>query len=183
MEFKNFRKTLIDKIEPIIQNLKKFHPQFIEKALNLLNWHHESIIKNKIIHSKKSSGNNPEFVRRPRGHVYWTNFGENVGSEFNGNHFSVVIYDSYYTSIVAPISSKKDNEGKWKKKEDLVVDIGKLNDLPNDKPESYAMIHQMRTVSKKRLSTYTYEGKRLNIKLTNEQLNIIDKAIKENLVK
>jgi hypothetical protein len=45
------------------------------------------------------------------------------------------------------------------------------------------MIHQMRTVSKKRLSTYTYKGKRLNIKLTNEQLNIIDKAIKENLVK
>lgn len=183
MKIESFQNKIIKKVKSIVKNLKSFHPNFIKQALNLLDWHNESIIKNKIINNKKRKGNNPEYVKRSRGNVYWTQLGENVGSELNGNHFSAVIYDSYYTSIVVPISSKKDNEGKWKKKEDLVVDIGKLNDLPNEKPESYAMIHQMRTVSKKRLSTYTYKGKRLNIKLTNEQLNIIDKAIKENLVK
>jgi len=46
-------------------------------------------------------------VKQPKGNVYWTEFGENVGSEFNGNQFSVILYDSYYTSIVVPISSKK----------------------------------------------------------------------------
>jgi len=44
------------------------------------------------------------------------------------------------------------------KNENLVVDIGKLNALPEDKPESYAMINQIRNVSKKRLSTYFYRG-------------------------
>lgn len=183
MEFKIFRKTVIDKVTSIIKNLKKFHPKFIKKALNLLDWHHESIIKNKIIHSKKSHDNNPEFVKRPRGYVYWTDFGENVGSEFNGNHFSVVIYDSYYTSIIVPLSSKKENEAKWKKNNNLVVDIGKIEQIPNNETEAYAMINQIKTVSKKRLSSYTNNGNRLKLKLNDDQLDIIDDAIKKHLIK
>ena len=175
------RKNLIEIKDKIIC----FFPNYSCYAINLLNWYSEQITKNKIIfNSKKNDDNikknkNVEFVRRKRTEVYWSQFGENVGSEFNGDHFCVVLYESYYTAIVAPISSSKPNDGKWKTKEKLMVKIGKIEDLPRKKPEAYVCLNHIRSVSKKRLNTYKdiKTGKYINLRLNNEQMNIIDNTL------
>lgn len=150
-----------------------------KRGIKLIEWYKEAIIKNDKIYYNKNIENKYRFNR---GEVYWINFGENIGSEFNGDHFGVVLYESYYTIIVAPLSSKKKNEGKWKQKENLMIDIGKIPNISNNK-ESYVLLHQIKTVSKKRASLSTKNRKRSKIKLTNKQLDKIDNAIKEHLTK
>ena len=175
---KKVRKLLIEIKDQIIN----FFPNRAEKAIKLLKWTREKIIKNKIIYkSKKGQRKNEEYKRRrKRGEIYWTQFGQNIGSEFNGNHFSAVLYESLYTAIVVPLSSKKENEGKWKNKEDLIIDIGVIEDLPRGEIECYALVHQIRTVSKKRLDTFKdlENDNYINLKLTNRQLDLIDEKIK-----
>ena len=146
-------------------------------GVNYSKWVHEVTIKNKIIHQNKNS-TDKEMARRRRGEVYWIDFGKNIGSEFNNPHFGVVIYESFYTSVVVPISTKKDHLQNWKENEPLVVDIGKLDDLPKDKNECFALVHQLTTVSKQRLSNYKANGNYHKIKLSNSQMDIIDNALK-----
>jgi uncharacterized protein YifN (PemK superfamily) len=151
---------------------------------NFINWILEMTDKNRIIYENKDNKEKKdhEIYKKYRQHVYWINFGKNIGSEFNDYHFAVVVRESYFTALVVPISTEKENTPDWKIKEDLIIPIGELN-LPNEKKPSYAMIHQMQVVSKKRLDRC---GDKKNgyyeVELTNPQMDLIDKAIKESLV-
>ena len=148
-----------------------------------MKWTIEIITKNTLIFISKPN-NNKEMQRRRRGRVYWIDFGKNIGSEFNDLHFAVVIYESMYTAIVIPLSSEKDEISDWIEQEKLIIPIGKLNDLPEEeKKNNYALIHQMRAVSKQRLSNFKYKGQYVEIKLSNPQMDLIDKAIFENLIR
>lgn len=116
-------------------------------------------------------------ARRRRARVYWIDFGVNIGSEFNYPHFCVVIKESYYTALVVPLSSIKEETSDWKNNEDLIVEIGCIEDLPLDKKPCYALINQMRSVSKQRLSNFRYKGQYYDLRLTNDQMDLIDKKI------
>lgn len=147
----------------------------------LIKWYFEIAIKNDKIHSSKNNQllADIEIVNRPRGKVYWTDFGINIGSEFNDYHWCVIIKEFKYTALVVPFSSKKEDDAEWKSPDNLIVGIGTISDLPFDNTrESYAMINQMRCMSKQRLSPYWKNGKTYdNIKLSNGQLDVIDNTI------
>ena len=145
-------------------------------AIRYSEWVYEVGVKNKIIDLNKSV-KDKEMARRRRSRVYWMDFGVNVGSEFNDPHFCVVIRESYFTAIVVPISSVKEDTPEWKISEDLIVEIGCLDDLPEEKRPNYAMVNQIKTVSKQRLSTFKYRGSYREIELSNMQMDIIDKTI------
>ena len=49
--------------------------------------------------------------------------------------------------------------------------------LHPDKRKNYALINQIRAVSKQRLSTFKYNGQYLKLKLEPEQMDIIDKGL------
>lgn len=155
-------------------------------------WTEEKTIKNKFIrifNKQRSNGRKPsnkgDAVQRKRKFVYWTELGMNVGNELSESHFCVVIKEFEKTAVVIPISSKKAGDSTWKTEDNGYFDIGCINDLPNEKRDSYAVISQIRTVSKKRLSTYQDPQSRayLNLKLNDTQMDIIDKAIKKLFVK
>ena len=145
-------------------------------ALKHAHWSAEKQIKNKMIRTKPKQ----ETVQRRRARVYWCSLGMNVGSELCEDHFSVVIKEYAKTAIIIPLSSQKENV--VKSEDDGYFDIGFVNDLPIADRKNYAVISQMKTVSKKRLSDYRLRsGKYLQLKLTDQQMDIIDRAIKEHL--
>lgn len=184
-------KDLEDRLDRLYNDIKNNLLYFYKKVfgdddsypINFLKWVKEITIKNKIIHMNKSL-KDKEMSRRRRSHVYWIDFGRNIGSEFNDCHFCVVIYESKFTAIIVPLSSKKENESHWKEEENLILPIGYLEDLPDDdKRFNYALVHQMRAVSKQRLSNFKYKDRYLDLKLSDKQMDIIDNAISTYIVK
>lgn len=178
------KNVFINKIDNLLKKIRANIIYFYNKkiaddenySINYLKWILEVTIKNKIIHSSKSS-KDKEMVRRRRSRVYWIDFGKNIGSEFNDPHFCVVIRESQFTAIVVPLSSQKENTPDWKMSEDLIVPIGYINDLPEKQLSTYALVNQITTVSKQRLSTFKYKGDYIKIKLSNKQMDIIDNTI------
>lgn len=143
-------------------------------------WTAEKAAKNRLIRVKKQ-----DQIQRKRKFVYWTDLGMNVGSELCEKHFCVVIKEFEKTAIVVPLSSVKkgDESSPWKTEENGYFKIGSLEDLP-EKRESYAVISQIKNVSKKRLTSFIHPElkKRINMRLTEKQMDIIDEAIKNMLV-
>lgn len=117
---------------------------------DLIDWLSEITIKNFLIKRFPKK----EKVNRTRQNVYWIDFGFNIGTEFNYPHFCVVIKEFNNTAIVVPISTEKEDDPEWKSAGNLFIPIGILNDLPGDKKPCYALLNQIRTVSKQRLSDY-----------------------------
>lgn len=147
-------------------------------AVEHAKWTNEKMTKNKMIRDRKH-----DRVQRKRKFVYWTELGMNVGSELCETHFCVVIKEFDTHAVVIPLSSVKadDQESNWKTEGNGFYKIGVLDDLPRDKKETYAVVSQIRTVSKKRLTTYkdSVSGSYIHMKLRDPQMDIIDKAIKE----
>lgn len=143
--------------------------------IDFCKWTEEVTVKNRIIYENKGYKDR-EKARRRRGQVFWIDFGMNIGSEFNDYHFCVVVKESLYTAIVVPLSSVKENTPDWKFSEELIKEIGEINGLP-DKRQNYALINQIRAVSKQRLSTFQYNGQYLKLKLKPEQMDIIDQGL------
>ncbi|MGO5010809.1 hypothetical protein ACTQ5K_02825 [Niallia sp. Sow4_A1] len=52
------------------------------------------------------------------------------------------------------MSTEKENDADWKSASNLIVPIGVIDDMPKDKKPVYAMINQIKTVSKQRLTDY-----------------------------
>lgn len=140
-------------------------------------WIHEKTVKNKFIRGKKSA----EFVQRKRKYVYWCSLGMNVGSELSEDHFAVVISEFPSVALVVPLSSKKEVSSKTE--EEGYFEIGKIDGFPRDKVDNYAVISQMKSVSKKRLSSYRDKGEFVTIVLSDEQMDIIDAAIRKMVIK
>lgn len=139
-------------------------------------WINEKQVKNRIIRFKKSD----EKVQRKRKHVYWSSVGMNVGSELSEDHFVVVVKEFPTVAVVIPLSSVKPEHTK---SEALgYYEIGKVDGLPVSSRNSFAVVSQIKTMSKKRLSSYRLANKEyLTIILSDEQMDIIDKALVENL--
>jgi len=145
-----------------------------------LEWITEVATKNRIIHFEKTVNNKEvENIGRPRGRVYHIDFGVNIGSEFNYPHFCVVLKEFKYTSIVVPLSTSKEDDPEWKYPENLIIEIGEIENLPKDKKSCYALVNQIKSVSKKRLDYYRDEENNYykNLKLNNEQLDLIEQQI------
>lgn len=144
-------------------------------------WSKEKLVKNKFIRQDSAS----EFVQRKRKYIYWCSLGMNVGSEISEDHFVVVLKEFGSTAVVVPLSSVKDDN--LKKEEDGYFNIGEINDLPIKKCENYAVIGQIKTVSKKRLSSYRVGKGRdkrfLTIVLSDEQMDKIDVAVQSLFIK
>ncbi|MGZ0050604.1 type II toxin-antitoxin system PemK/MazF family toxin [Brevibacillus gelatini] len=175
--------AFLEKIGNLYERLKERLLYFLDKpepydygfALKMKAWFTEVATKNQLLHS----GVTKEKVQRPRKFVYWIDFGVNIGSEFNGPHFAVVIKEFSHTAIVVPLSSVKEDDGEWKNPDNLIIPIGCIDGLPKDKKPCYAMVNQIRSVSKQRLSSYQDRTTKqyYKLKLRDDQMDLIDKAI------
>lgn len=147
----------------------------------LVEWFHEVINKNIDIYKSKQTKDSidHETFKKPRGSVFWIDFGRNIGSEFCNCHFAVVLFESKYTALIVPLTSKKEQDPQWvKDNKDAIVDLGKIDGYPDECKECYAVTFMLQTVSKKRLSRFGQNGGvKYNIKISDDQMkNICDKV-------
>ena len=144
---------------------------------NMLDWFNEVVLKNiSLYKSKLSHGSmDQELFKKYRQSVYWIDFGRNIGSEFRDFHFAVVIYESKYTALVVPLTSKKEHDPSWiEENKNVIVDLGIIDGFPDETKECYACTFMIQSVSKKRLSRYGDEKKGyFDIKISNEQMTKI----------
>lgn len=150
---------------------------------NLFDWFDEVVLKNIAIHNSKKdkTKQDQELYKKPRQNVYWINFGRNIGSEFQDYHYAVVLYETKYTAIVVPLTSKKEHEPEWiREHKDVVVELGEICGYPNESKECYACTFMIQTVSKKRLSRC---GNKIdgyfNVVISDEQMKKICDKINE----
>ncbi len=134
-------------------------------------WLVDKAVKNQMIKNKRKDEN----IKRPRQRVYWCQFGINVGSEFSFPHFAAVIKEFDKTAIIVPISTEKEGNAEYKYTDNYYVPIGVLDDLPGDKKDCYALVNQIKTVSKTRLSDYrdNKTKKHVKVSLRKEQMEAI----------
>lgn len=167
------------KLDKIYKNLIKLKRLEIDNyyCSSLLNWFNEVISKNIAIYKSKQSETelDQELYKKYRQHVYWIDFGRNICSEFRDLHFAVVIYESKFTALVVPLTSKKEHDPKWiEENKNTIVDLGIIDGFPEESKECYACTFMMQSVSKKRLSKYgNDEIGYFDIKLSNEQMKEI----------
>ena len=152
--------------------------------IDTLKWFIEHVNKNYYIHeSKQVEGKqDTEINKKPRSHVFWTEFGMNIGSEFNEPHYAVVVKESKYTAIVVPLTSKKEKIPKWVQDDDAIIPIGKVAGFEDNDTECYACISLIRSVSKRRLSAKV-NGELVKLKLLPEQMDKIDEVINNRFTK
>ncbi|MBS4161609.1 type II toxin-antitoxin system PemK/MazF family toxin [Klebsiella pneumoniae] len=114
--------------------------------------------------------------RYKRGDIVLAHFGFNVGAEFGGLHYAVVVKNDSKSNPmlnVIPLSSLKEGQTP----DDLhpeTVYLGNISGL-NDK-KSFAKMNQMRPISKLRI----FKPKKANhqaFKLTDDQMDLIDEKI------
>lgn len=150
---------------------------------NLFDWFNEVVLKNISIHMSKKdkTKQDQETYRKTRQKVYWINFGRNIGSEFQDYHYAVVLYESKYTAIVIPLTSKKDHEPEWIiENKDVIVDLGIVEGYPEESKECYACTFMLQTVSKKRLDRCgNKKNGYFDIKISDNQMNMICNKIDE----
>ena len=176
-------------INQLIENMNKlysaiFHQDNTEQntllKMNYIKhfkeWTVEKAVKNQRIKHKQKNEN----VKRPRQRVYWVEYGLNVGSEFSFPHFGVVVKEFDYTVIVVPISSIKEDDAEYKNSGNLFVPIGELDGLPYEKKNCYALVNQIKTISKTRLNDYKdpKTKKYVELSLNKDQMQLVLDAIK-----
>ena len=149
-------KKLLEKSKILFSNILELKKLDINNNFcsELLDWFNEVVLKNISIYASKSSKEkmDQELYKKNRQNVYWINFGRNIGSEFQDYHYALVIYESKYTALVVPLTSKKDHTPKWiEENKEVIVDIGKIEGYPDDSKECYACTFMIHSVSKKRL--------------------------------
>lgn len=121
-----------------------------------------------ILDNTKENKNNIRIKK-----VYYVDFGFNIGSEFRGKHYCVVLKIQGGTATIIPLTSKsKKNMG--------AVDLGTINKLSKE-IKSYALINQIQTISKSRLNTPIINGKLENINLTGKQFRKLKEELKNYL--
>lgn len=173
---------LFQKLNDILEKLHTLTKDDMD--IHILKWFVEHVCKNYYIHDSKldETKRDTETNKTPRGHVYWVEFGVNIGSEFNDPHYAVVVKESKYTAIVVPLTSKKSSDPLWVKTDDAVIPIGVVSGFETNDTECYACISMIRSVSKRRLSSKV-NGEFVKLKLTNEQIDKIDNVINNRFTK
>lgn len=171
---------LQQKINAIYKNILKLKKVEVDNnyCAKLLDWFNEVICKNIAIYNSKKDEEavDQELYKKERQHVYWIDFGRNIGSEFCDSHFAIVIFESKYTALVIPLTSKKEHSPAWiEENKDCLVDLGVIEGYPKESKECYACVFMAQSVSKKRLSRYGDKktGEYFDIKLSNEQMEAV----------
>ncbi|NNV06897.1 type II toxin-antitoxin system PemK/MazF family toxin [Geobacillus sp. C56-T2] len=125
----------------------------------------------------------PSYLRAyKRSEIVLAHFGFNVGAEFGGMHYAVVIRDSSKNNPVVnvvPLSSLDENETEQDVHKDSVF-LGTIEGL-NEK-RAVAIPNQMRPISKIRI----FKPKKAKddvFKLTSEQMDLIDEKIRRMYTK
>lgn len=113
-----------------------------------------------------------------RGEIFFVDFGFGIGSEYRYNHYCVVLKTDGRIAIVIPLTSQNSSHHQ---KSPLVVDLGIISKMPGTPKNSYALVGQIRAISRARLKRPSINGKSYFPKLNAEQLNKIDNVI--NLLK
>ena len=175
---------LFQKLNDVLEKLNSLDFEDEDFDINALKWYIEHANKNYYIHESKQDEekHDTEINKKPRSHVFWVEFGINVGSEFNEPHYAVVVKESKYTAIVIPLTSKKDKVPKWIQDDDAIIPIGKVEGFEDNETECYACISLIRSVSKRRLSSKV-DGKFVKLKLLPEQMDKIDAVINNRFTK
>lgn len=109
-------------------------------------------------------------------------FGKTIGSEFQDEHFAVVLNELSYTAVVVPLTTKKEIPPAWISNTELIVDIGLVSGFPNECKECLAFTGGIISVSKKRLSKYGDKKARqyYDITLSEPQMRAIEENISNN---
>lgn len=179
------QKKLTEKLETLKKEILELKEFGVEDnyCANLLDWFCEVAKKNHIIYESKRDKNkkDQETFKKERQKVFWINFGNNIGSEFRNYHYAVVIYESKYTAIVVPLTSKKEKTPSWiLENKDVIVDLGEIKGYPNDCKECYACTFLIQSVSKKRLDRCgNSKNGYFNIEISDEQMAKICNKIKD----
>ena len=175
---------LFQKLNDALEKLNSLDFEDENFDINALKWYIEHANKNYYIHESKQNEekHDTEINKKPRSHVFWVEFGINIGSEFNEPHYAVVVKESKYTAIVVPLTSKKDKVPKWVQDDDAIIPIGKVEGFEDNETECYACISLIRSVSKRRLSSKV-NGKFVKLKLLPEQMDKIDRVINNRFTK
>lgn len=146
----------IDDLEGIIDKMDSDLQRKYLKWLKLSNWY-----------LKNEKTFRPErYAKYSPGDVITVNFGFNVGAEFGGRHFAVVVEDNARkagTVMAIPLSSCSSEEEVKSPSVYLGV-IKHLNFPGTSEKHSFAVINQIRSISKLRIST--------PVRPTEEKLNI-----------
>lgn len=180
--FSKLREQL-EKIKSLVRN---------EEFLNLKKWlidiplQNEKIIatRNKIEKDKLEKGFShiKDLEKEPakRGEVFHVDFGYGIGAEYRYNHYCVVLAVEGKIVIVVPLTS---SNSKYNQNSDFVVSLGEILKMPGQVKDSYALINQIRSISRYRLRRPRKERKKLYPKLDKDQLNLLDNCIKNQLTK
>lgn len=176
---------LLEKSKMLYHNVLELKKVDIDNnyCANLFDWFNEIVLKNIAIYKSKKSNTvqDQETYKKTRQKVYWINFGRNIGSEFQDYHYAVVIYESKYTAIIVPLTSKKEHEPEWIiENKNVLVDLGIVEGYPDESKECYACTFMLQTVSKKRLDRCG--NKRdgyFEIKISDKQMSMICNKIIE----
>ena len=162
------------------RKLKKIKKLIVlEEYLKLIEYILFLIQKNIEISSDRNGNNAIILEKTPckRGEVFIADFGFGIGSEFRYKHYCVVISVNRNTAVVIPFTSKS------KKGINLGI-IQKLQSQRNSKQtETYALVHSIRSISRARLFRPRIDGKRRYIKLSRNQMDLIDNEVKKILTK
>lgn len=113
-----------------------------------------------------------------RGEVFHVNFGYGIGSEYRYDHYCVVLKTEGKVAIVVPLTSQNST---YNRNSNLVLNLGIINKMPGKAKDSYALINQIRTVSRARLKRPSVGRNKFYPKLNSNQLNIIDQGM-QNLL-
>lgn len=165
-KFNRIFRRLLKQLKNILQT--KDYLKLIEYFIFMLK-------KNKEIEENRLAGgiNNLklEKIQAKRGEVFIANFGYNIGSEFRYNHYCVILKVEGPMAVVLPLTSKN-------KKTNYSIDLGIINKMGNDK-NSYALLNQIKSISRARLLRPVLNKKTKFIKLSSTQLNLIDNELKK----
>jgi mRNA-degrading endonuclease toxin of MazEF toxin-antitoxin module len=180
MDREAFNKTIDNALSTAKGHLLYFLSKDAEYGVKLSKWLAEIAAKNKFI--RQSEGQKERDQSRPRKRICYFDFGVNIGSEFNYPHFAVVVKEFSHTAVIVPISSQKEDDPEWKSVDNLIIPIGIIKDLPREKRPCYAMVNQIRSISKQRLNYFkdNTTGQFYDkLQLSDPQMDLIDEAIKK----
>jgi mRNA-degrading endonuclease toxin of MazEF toxin-antitoxin module len=108
--------------------------------------------------------------------VYLINFGTNVGKEFNGQHYGIIISEKSKkdeTMLVVPLTSKKKG---IKYRGGFTIDNTKYQKEPSCL-SSFAKVRKLREIDKNRIIK-----KKLIFSLDDEDIDKLKKSLKELII-
>ena len=101
--------NIYDYLEKAIKELQSFYDEFKNLdhkrkvfACDFFCW----IKKKTRMIMEEGSFSKPEDVEIKRGHVFWIDFGVNIGEEFGGRHPGIILRKGGNTVVVVPLSTQ-----------------------------------------------------------------------------